>query len=537
MKKIYINGDIYTITNGRAEAFVVENGKFSYVGSNEVAKTYKDLYSTVIDLNNQFITAGFNDSHMHLLSTGLSIDMINLNSAKSINELIEISKDYLKDKKYDNNRWIMGRSWNQDHFENPIFPNKYDLDKISTEYPICFMRACYHVYVVNSKALELMGVTKDTAQIKGGQFDIDKNGEPTGVFREAAVEMITSKISPLNFDDIKKTIQIAIKNCNSAGITSVHSDDLNTLTGLPYSDVIKAYKELESENKLNVRVYEQSRFSDLDTFKNFIGDGYYTGVGSDKFKIGPLKIIGDGSLGARTALLNKPYSDDLTNSGIGILNQEQLNEWVEYGQENNMQIAIHGIGDKMMYMILTSYEKAQKKFFKADHRNGIVHAQITDKYILNKMKELDLLAYIQTIFIDSDSSVIENRVGKERMKDTYNFKTMLDLKLHVSNSSDAPIETTNIFKGIQLAVTRASFDNMNRVFLKEQAMTVKEAIYSYTKAGAYASFEEDLKGSIEVGKVADFVILDNDPFAVDAFKLKDILVLETYLDGKMVWKK
>lgn len=536
MKEIYINGNVYTVTNGKAEAFIVENGKFIYVGNNNEALKHKDSDSEVIDLNNKFVTAGFNDSHMHLISTGSSLNMAELDKAKSMEELIQIGKNYLEEKNYDKGHWVSGFGWNQDYFDEPVFPTRYDLDKISTDHPIYIIRACYHIYVVNSKALEMAGITKETPQIEGGQFDVDENGEPLGIFREAAVELITSKVLPLNFEEIKESIQIAIENCNSVGITSVQSDDFWE-SEVPHREIIRAFKELESENKLNIRMYQQAQFDSLDTLKNFIGEGYKTGVGSEKFKIGPLKLIGDGSLGARTAFLNQPYSDEPTTSGIGILTQEQLDEWVMYAHKNNMQIAIHAIGDKIMYMILNAYEKALKEMSRSNHRHGIVHAQITDKYILNKMKELDLQAYVQTIFIDYDSTIIESRVGKERMVDIYNFKTMLDLGINVANGSDAPVEWPTVVRGIQSAVTRAAFNSMDKPFLPEQAMTIEESIYSYTQAGAYASFEEDFKGSIEVGKVADFIVLDEDLLAVDPFKIKDVNVLKTYLDGKLVWQK
>lgn len=537
MNEIYVNGNIYTVTKGTVEAFVVNGNKFIYVGNNDDALKYKESDSRVIDLGNKFVTAGFNDSHMHLISTGLVTNMAVLDNAKSMDELILIGKNFIKEKSYNKDKWVMGFGWNQDYFDKPVFPNRYDLDKISTDHAICFMRICYHSYVVNSKALEIAGITKETPQVEGGHFDIDENGEPTGVFREAAIELITSKIPSPGIDEIKETILLAVKNCNSVGITSVQSDDLCEFADVSYSEIIRAFKELEAESNLNIRVYQQSRFDNISSFKDFIEDGYRTGVGNHMFKIGPLKLLGDGSLGARTALLNEPYSDDKNTCGIGNLNQYQLNEWIMYAVENKMQIAIHAIGDKMMYMVLNAYEKALTRYPSEDHRNGIIHAQITDKYILQKMKAMDLLAYVQTIFIDYDSSIIESRIGKERLSDTYNFKTMLDLGIRVSNSSDSPVEWTTAVRGIQSAVTRRSFAEGSKPFLKNQAMTVEEAIYSYTQAGAYASFEESFKGSIEVNKVADFIVLDNDLLNIDKNRIKDVNVISTYIDGKLVWSR
>lgn len=537
MKEIYINGQVYTVTDNMAQAFVVENGKFLYVGDNEGALKLKEADSVVKDLNNKFVTPGFNDSHMHLISTGNCLNMVDLCGANSMDEMIDLGKEYIKEKQYDKDRWIVGFGWNNDNFEGSKIPTRYDLDKISTEYPICYIRVCYHVYVVNSKALELAEINKNTSQVQGGSFQVDENGEPLGIFEEAAVELITSKIAPLKFEEIKEAIEIAAESCNSKGITSVQTDDLCEFSQVPYEEILRAFKELEEENKLKVRVYEQCRFDSFSSFTRFIQDNFITGMGSDRFKIGPLKLLCDGSLGARTALLNEPYSDDSHTCGIQVMNQEDLNKWVTFGHENNMQIAIHAIGDKAMYMVIEAYDKALKERPLKGHCHGIVHAQITDKYILNKMKELELLGYVQTIFMDYDNTIVEKRVGKERARDTYNYRTMLDMGIKIANGSDAPVEWPVPLKGIQIAVTRTSFSEGSESFLPEQAMTVKEAIDSFTIGGAYASFEERIKGSIEEGKLADFIVMEENLFLIDPYKIKDVEVLETYLQGELVWRK
>lgn len=538
MRRIYFNGKIYTVTNGVQQAFVEENGKFIYVGNNDTALKYIQKDSEIIDLENRFVTAGFNDSHMHLLGYGYSLQMINLaKSTSSLNNIINSIKDFIYNKDIKENQWIIGRGWNHDYFsDTKRFPSKYDLDKISTTNPICIIRACGHICVVNSKALEIANITKYTQQIEGGLFDIDENNEPTGVFRENALNLIYNKIPSPDKTSIKSMIYDACKELNKYGITSVHTDDFTVFPNVSYQTIIDSYKELEIENKLSVRIYQQSQLTDKIQLEGFIKKGYKTGVGSEFFKIGPLKLLGDGSLGARTAYLSLPYSDDKNTCGIAVYTQEQLDEIIEYAHRNDMQVAIHGIGDKIMSMIIISIEKALSKYFKLDHRHGIIHCQITTDKILDKFKELNLHAYIQSIFIDYDINIIEDRVGKERAKTTYNFKRMIDSGITLSNGSDCPVELPNVLKGIECAVTRQNLDKTKEAFLPKQAISIEEAIKTFTIMGAYASFEENIKGSIEVGKVCDFVILSDDLIDSKNASIKEIKVIKTYINGECVYE-
>ncbi|MGL5330681.1 MAG: amidohydrolase, partial [Peptostreptococcaceae bacterium] len=506
MKRIYFNGEIYTVSNGIQEAFIEENGKFIYVGSNEKALSYKEENSELIDLEGKFVTPGFNDSHMHVLGYGYSLQMINLaKRTSSLKDMKNAIKEFTNDRNIKENEWIRGRGWNHDYFtDENRFPTKYDLDEISTTNPICIIRACGHICIANSKALELANITKNTKQVEGGHFDVDENNEPLGIFRENALSLIYDKIPSPNKEGLKDMIYEACSSLNSYGVTSAQTDDFIVFPNINYQDVIDAYMELEEEGRLSVRIYEQAQLVDKKELEEFINKGYKTGIGSESFKIGPLKLLGDGSLGARTAYLSEPYEDDNSTSGIAVYTQEQFDDMIEYAHKNDMQVAIHGIGDKIMTMIVSSIEKALKKYPRENHRHGIVHCQITTKNLLNKFKELNLHAYIQSIFLDYDINIIESRIGKERSKTTYNFKTFNDLGVSLSNGSDCPVELPNVLEGIQCAVTRMNLNQTKEAFLPQEALNIEEAISSYTIKGAYASFEEDIKGTIEVGKLCDF---------------------------------
>ena len=401
MDRILINGKVVTMDKNRSiqEAVAIDKGRIVKVGTNEEILELKGENTDVIDLGGKLLLPGFNDSHLHLVGFGYTLQNVDLVGVKSIEEIIERGRAAIEEKKIEKGQWLRGRGWNHDYFiDKQVFPTRYDLDKISTDHPIVFTRACGHVLVANSKALELAGITKDSPQVEGGHFDLDENGEPLGIFRENAMELIYSCIPEPTVEDIKNMLKEAMAKANACGITSVHSDDFEALPGKNYENIIKAYKELKEEGNMTLRVYEQCLLPEIERLSAFIEKGYNTGYGDEVFKIGPLKLMADGSLGARTAALTKPYEDDKTTSGIPVFTQDELDELVDKAHSSGMQVAVHGIGDRAIYMALDAIEKALRKNPRQDHRHGIVHCQITDEYILNKFKELMGGLYSTNIF-------------------------------------------------------------------------------------------------------------------------------------------
>ncbi len=541
MDLILINGIIATQDkkDSFVEAVAIKDGNIVKVGTTAEMLDFKNEETEVIDLGGKLVLPGFNDSHMHLLNYGNFLKNIDLTGVKSIEEIIQKVKDILWEKNIEKGQWIKGRGWNNDYFQgNNRFPNRYDLDKISTEHPIILTRACGHIAITNSKALELANITKDTKQSIGGEFDIDKNGEPLGIFRENAIELINNIIPEPSVKELKDMLLVAIKKANVNGITSVQTDDFGVISYDNYEKIIKAYEELKKEGKLTLRVYEQCLFQEPNKLERFLGKGYNTGYGDEFFKIGPLKLIADGSLGARTAALTRPYKDAPHTYGILVFNQEELDNLVDIAHSKGMQVAIHAIGDKAMYMAFESIEKALDKNPKKDHRCGIVHCQITDKYLLNKFKELNVIAYIQPIFLDYDWKIAESRVGSELIKTSYNWKTLIDNKVNIACGSDCPVEDLNVMKGIYEAVTRKDLKGEPiDGWMPEQRLTVQEAVHGYTVGGAYTSFEEDIKGTIEEGKLADMVVLSKNIYKIPHDEIKDIKVEMTIFNGQIVYRK
>lgn len=541
MDTILVNGKVYTVDNKRSikEALAIKNGIIADIGTNEEILSLKNDNTEIIDLKGKLILPGFNDSHMHLVNLGYTLSKVSLYGVSSLDEIGKRIYEYIEENKLKKGTWIMGNGWNQDYFQDEKrFPTRYDLDKISTEYPIVITRICGHVIVANSLALKLLNITKDTPQVEGGYIDVDEYGEPLGIFREKAIYIVFNSLpSPLN-EEIKRMIKKAVKELNKQGITSVGTDDFGALPNRDYKQILKAYFELKDNKELNVRVNEQCLLGTKDEFTSFLEEGYNTSWGDENFRIGPLKILLDGSLGARTAALTKPYNDQHDTIGILTMEEEELYDLVEFAHKNNTQLAIHAIGDRAIYVAMEGIERALKKYTRNNHRHGIVHCQITDEVLLNKFKELELIAYIQPIFLDYDWKIVRDRVGEELEKTSYNWKTLVNKRVNIACGSDAPVETFNVLYGIYEAVTRMDLNgNPKGGWLPEQKLTVEEAVYGYTMGGAYSTFEENIKGSIEKGKLADLVVLSRDIFEIPKEEIKDVEVEMTIFNGKIVYEK
>ena len=527
MKTVYYNGVVYTGEMPLQRAFCVEDGLITFVG-NDDNMPEGDQY---VDLKGKFVCSGFNDSHMHLLNFGQALSVAPLHQhTSSLEDLISCMKKMQPGR----GGWILGRGWNQDLFKDEKrMPNRYDLDCISNKYPVCAVRACGHALVVNSKALEMLGITSDTKSPDGGEICMD-DGEPNGIFFDNAMDLVLLRIPAPEKAEVKQMIRKASKALNAYGITSCHSDDYCVFHNMPWQTVNEAFQELEQAGELSVRVYEQANFTKLESLQGFLDAGCMTGVGNRMFRVGPLKLLGDGALGARTAYLSKPYEDAPETQGLSVFTKEEFDSLIGCANSHGMQVAVHAIGDGCLDLVLDCIEKSLMDFPRADHRHGIVHCQITRPDQLEKMEQMGLHIYAQSIFLDYDIHMVETRVGKHLASSSYSWKWLMDHGCTVSNGSDCPVELPNVMAGIQCAVTRCDLKGIGP-YLPDQAFTVQQALDSFTKAGAWASYEEDIKGCLKPGMVADFVILEESPFETNPCRLKDIRIVQTVLAGKPVY--
>ncbi|MCM0646899.1 amidohydrolase [Clostridium swellfunianum] len=532
---IYFNGNIITLEeNKTAEAFCIRNGSFLAVGSEKEILKLKQPNEELIDLMGRTIVPGFNDSHMHFLGYAVFKSRVNLSEVSSIDELIEKTKQYIKENNISKGEWVISRGWNDNHFKELRLPNRFDLDKISTDHPIFFSRVCGHIGVANSKALELCNITSISDNPEGGIID-KENNQPTGILRENAMNYIFENLPSITKEDIKKVLKSAFEDALSCGLTTIHTEDMGTAGDL--KTLIDAYKELETEKHLPLRFVLQLNLNNIKLIEKAKSLGIKSRLGSNRLNIGVLKLYQDGSLGGRTAAMEKPYEDADTD-GVTIYSQEELDALVLEAHRAGFQIAIHAIGDRAMRMILDSYEKVKRLYPNKDLRPIIIHCQFTNKDLLERFRNLGVVANVQPSFVMTDFPIVEKAVGKERAVESYNWKTILDMGINVSFSSDAPIESFNPLYGIHAAVTRKDLiGSPFEGWYKEQCISVEEALKAFTLGSAYANFEETIKGSIAPGKLADFVVLSDNILSITPDNIKDIVVLETYVDGKQVYKR
>jgi len=514
---VLLNGNIITLNpkQPHAQAIAIKHDKILEVSTNKEIKPWTNKNTKIIDLKGKTVTPGFIDTHAHMTEFGRALTTINLRGVNSIKEIQEKLKEQAQ--KTPKGRWIFGHGWDQERFQEKRYPTKQDLDRVSPDNPVTLKRVCGHVCVANTKALEIAGVTKETKSPPGGE--IDKNpqtGEPTGILRENAMDLIQRVIPKPTEQELMEACVLACRKAVEAGLTSVH-----WIIDSPTE--ISVIQKLRAQDKLPLRVYVLIPVEFLD---DLIKLGLHTGFGDSMVKIGCIKILADGSLGARTAALNKPYSDLAETKGMMLYTREELSRLVIKAHKAEFQLAIHAIGDHTVEIVLNALEEVLSKVPRKNHRHRIEHASVLNEKTIRQMKKLDLIASVQPHFIVSDFWVTE-RVGPERARWVYPFETLVKEGVVVAGGSDCPVEPINPLLGIQAAVVREMFP--------EEGISVDEALRVYTINGAYASFEDDVKGSIEVGKLADLVILSENPLSVELDKIGTIEVKMTVVGGKIVY--
>lgn len=537
--KLYYNGVIFTMnaSGDRAGAMAVEGDRIVRVGEEEELKRqFPD--AEAVDLEGRTIMPGFIEGHVHLLNYAYSLTKIDCAPLKSIAEMIEAGKEYIRKNQIPSGTWVQGRGWNQTFFAEKRNPTVADLDAISTDHPIVFTRVCEHMVVANSVALKMAGITKETKNPEGGEIEHDAEGKLTGLMKETARYLIYRMIPDKSVEEIKEMLVRAIDIASSLGLTTMHSDDFETFSDKDWRKVLRAYRELEQEGRLNMRIREQCLLPQIDRLKEFIQEEIKERHDTLMVQVGPLKLLTDGSLGGRSAYLRAPYSDAPDTCGIAVFTQEELNELVTTAHEASMGVVCHGIGDGAMEMCMDAFLKAQEKRPDPDARFGIIHLQITQPDILKRFKEQNIIAYMEPICLNSDLHIAESRIGAERLRSTYNYRTLCDMGVKYTMSSDCPVDSLNPFDSLFVGVNRCDYNGYPEVgWMPDQKLTVEQMLRGFTINGAYASFEENIKGSLEEGKLADFVILSQDPIQCDPKKLRDIFVEETVLGGRTVYRK
>lgn len=522
-KKILFNGPIITINEDQpaVEAVGIENEKIIAVGKFEDVKKTLETEYDLIDLRGKTLLPGFIDSHMHPLSFMFLLLNLDLSEVKSLKELQELLKEACaKRKKGD---FILALKLKEEEFDIPKLPTRWELDEVCPNNPVFIVRYDGHIGIANSKALELGEIDSNSIDPEGGEIRRNDQGELTGVLSENALELLFSKIEKYLIPEpnilrefADKAFGLLAKN----GITSVHGQ-LN-------EGRIPIYKMIQ-DNILQ----SWYAFVSIDKPKKLVRlkkpplDG---GKEDSKFKIGSLKLFLDGTFGAKTACMWEPFTDAPNSCGFCVIDEEEMYEKMKVAHNDGFQIAIHVIGDKGNRICVDLYKRLLTEFPREDHRHRIEHASMLTEDVLHDMKEYGIIASCQPPFINSEYKWLEKRIGKERCKYTYPMKSIIDAGIVLASGSDCPVEDPNVIMGLHALVDRNGF-------IPEQCISIEDALKTYTINAAYAAFEENIKGSIEVGKLADFVILDKNPLEVKEDEIRNIRVLETIIRGKTIYKR
>ncbi|MGN1032205.1 MAG: amidohydrolase [Intestinibacter sp.] len=538
MKTVLFNGKIYVEREKFVEAVLIEDRIIKAIGTNDEILAATDI-DEKIDCQEKTVIPGINDSHMHIFSFAETMYQAQISGCKSIDEMIEICKKYIAENPERVKNGLYAQGWNQDLFEDSDrIPNRFDLDKISTEIPIVLDRVCCHILATNTKAIEVLGLDGNSPQYNGGTFEIGEDGYPNGVFTENACNFAKDIIPKPDIEERRKMFIEASKYAAEHGVTTVQSNDLGTIV-FDYPVYFKLFKDIYDSGEGIVRYRHQIYFNTLDEFKEYINGELANGKYEEDslIQLGPLKLFKDGSLGARTALLREDYKDDPGNKGLVWMSQEEMDEFCKVASEAGIQVATHVIGDAAIEQTIDSYEKT---FGEEGNklRHVLIHCQITDKALLERIAKLGIVVSYQPIFLDYDMHVVENRCGKELSSTSYAFKTLGDLGGKIAYGTDCPVEDCNPFPNIYSAVTRKDSTGFPEGgFYPEECVDVYTAIDAYTEGSAYMEFMEGKKGRIKPGQLADIVVLDKDIFTCDPMEIRDILPVMTMIDGKVVYRR
>lgn len=512
---------IYTADNefSIVEAFAVKDGKFYDRGtSKDILGKYEA--NTVISLKGSYVYPGWNDAHCHFVGYGLSLNQVDLAGTRSMEECLERCRDFAKS---NSSAWIIGRGWDQNDWKDKVYPSREDLDDLFPDRPVFLKRIDGHAAWVNSKALELAGIDAGTS-VSGGEIKL-KNGRPSGILIDNGVDIVDKAIAAPSSEDYSKALLAAQKNCFGVGLTSLSDAGLET-------NVIQLIESMQEDGRLKMRINAWLSPTESN-FETYMKNGV---LKTDHLSVGTLKLYADGALGSRGARMIEDYSDDPGNKGLFLTDLSRIKEYCQLALENNYQVATHCIGDDANRQILKIYSSLLDEG--NDKRWRIEHAQIIHPDDFPLFGKYNIVASVQPTHATSDMYWAIDRIGAERMSGAYSYKTLLDQLGWIPNGSDFPVEDINPLYGFYAAVARkdrAGFPEQG--FRMEEALNREEALRAMTIWPAKAAFEEDFKGSIEIGKVADFVVCGEDIMKVEERRIPEIKVNKTFSGGEQVYER
>ena len=517
---IITNANIWTgnTDSPKAEAMAVKADTILAIGSLDDIHKFKGSDTEIKDVGGKFITPGFIDTHVHLLMGGNSLLSVQLRDVSTKQEFIDRISGFTK--KIKPGQWIVEGNWDHTLWGGEL-PNKDWIDEFTSDNPVAIYRMDGHMILANSAALKIAGIDKNSADVENGEIVKNADGTPTGILKSEAMYLVLNKIPKLTDSEKEEALNAAQDYLVSQGVTTVH--DVDSLGGYKILD------KMNSNKQLKVRVYAADPLKYWKTISKDTKDIKW-------LKNGLMKGFVDGSLGSHTAAFDEPYSDKQDDNGLFIVDVDSLNSWISSADKKQLQITVHAIGDRANSTILNIYDSVVQNNGKHDRRLRIEHAQHLNIEDINRFSKLDVITSMQPYHAIDDGRWAEELIGPERIKTTYAFKSLLDANTTMVFGSDWPVAPASPLYGMYAAVTRRTLDGNNSDgWVPEQKINVEQALTAYTKDAAYSSFDEDIKGTLEPGKLADFVILSENVLQVEPTTLKNVKVLETYVGGKRMF--
>lgn len=531
---VVTNANIRTMDAKRtvARSMAVLNGKIIAVGLNATTRRMIGPRTRVIDAKGRLVLPGFNDAHVHFRSTGERLSLVDLRTAQSPEEFVQRIKDFAA--KTPKGRWITGGGWDHENWKPNNLPTAAMIDAVTPDHPVYVFRLDGHMSLANTVAMKIAGVNRDTKDVDGGVIVRDALENPTGVFKDAAQDYLKKAVPPASWEQKLEHIQAATDYAASLGVTSVQ-DMGYTTEPVETRGQVGEYQELLRRGRLKTRIYA---CSPLSQYKRWAITGVRAAFGAPMLRTGCLKGYSDGSLGSTTAWLFDPYLDDPNSRGLAGEDMPRTPEYVLEADKAGLQINIHAIGDRANAEMLDIFERTAAANGERDRRFRIEHAQHLRHEDIKRFGSQKVIASMQPIHLPDDGRWAWKRLDEKRLKGTYAFRTLLDTGAVLAFGSDSPVAPLNPLLGIHAAVTRQTGDGKNpNGWIPVQKITVDEAVRAFTYGSAYAEFQDGVKGTLEVGNLADFVMLSEDIFTIDPIRIRDVVVLLTVVDGRVVFEK
>lgn len=507
-----------------AEAMAISDDKILHVGTTAEVEKLMSNSTLRIDAKNQMVVPGFNDSHVHFIDGGFGLSSVSLRDAKTKQEFINRIAAFTTT--VPAGTWILNGDWDHTNWGGEL-PEASWIDSVSADHPVFVQRLDGHMGLANSAAMKLSKISNETADVEGGTVIRNENGIPAGIFKDNAMGLIFKNVSNPS-DELKdRALKASMKYVAENGVTSVQS--------MGTWDDLEVYKRAAKKDSLQTRVYA---VVPLDSWKKLGEEVKRSGRGDNYLKIGGLKGFVDGSLGSHTAAFMKPFSDSPSDSGFLVTSVDDLYQAISAADKAELQVMVHAIGDKAIHEQLNIFERVEKENGARDRRFRIEHAQHIAPEDLSRFNSLSVIASMQPYHAIDDGRWAEQVIGPERIKTTYAFKSLLDNKAVLAFGSDWFVAPPIPLEGIYAAVTRRTLDEKNSEgWVPEQKISVEQALKAYTFGSAFSAFDENQKGILKKGFLADFIILDQDITTIPAEKIRNVKVMKTIVGGKVVFER